>query len=65
MQISIPITEAAFPYEVGDEISITQHGNRFYACFREEEFNGTQDGEGDCPLLAAADLVLRPWKGWA
>jgi hypothetical protein len=58
----IPITEATFPFEEGDEISISEHGDKFYACFREEEFNGWHDGEGDCPLLAAADLVLQPWK---
>lgn len=63
MQISIPITESAFPFEEGDEISITEHGGIFIACFREDELNGEQYGEGSCPLLAAADLVLQPWKG--
>lgn len=58
----IPITESTLPHEEGDEISISQHGGKFYACFREEEFNGWQNGEGSCPLLAAADLVLQPWK---
>jgi hypothetical protein len=61
MQISI--TDAALPEEEGDEISIWKQGNRYYACFREAEINGQQDGEGDCPVLAAADLVLQPWKG--
>jgi hypothetical protein len=59
----ISITEAALPEEEGDEISISEHGGEFVACFREEEFNGWQNGFGACPLLAAADLVLQPWKG--
>lgn len=63
MTIRIPITQSAFPCEEGDEISIWKQGGKYYACFREEEFNGRQDGEGDCPVLAAADLVLQPWKG--
>lgn len=60
--ISIPITEAVFPDEVGDEISISKHGREYVACFREEEFNGPAFGFGACPLLAAADLVLHPWR---
>jgi hypothetical protein len=59
----IPITDAAFPSEEGDEISISRHGGGYVACFREEEFNGQAFGFGSCPLLAAADLVLQPWKG--
>jgi hypothetical protein len=59
----ISITEAAFHPEELEELSIWQQGSRYYACFRDDEINGTQDGEGDCPWLAAADLVLQPWKG--
>lgn len=60
---SIPITDGAFPIEEGDEISIQEFGGEFVACFRDEEFNGPAFGFGPCPLLAAADLVLDPWKG--
>lgn len=61
--IRIPITEFDLPDEQGDEISISEHGGEFVACFRETEFNGAAFGFGPCPLLAAADLLLQPWKG--
>lgn len=57
----ISITDGAFPFEEGDEISISEVGGRFFACFREEEIS-ERFGEGDCPLLAAADLVLDPYR---
>ena len=63
MAMRISITEDAFPDEEGDEISFFEHGGIVIACFRESELNGEQFGEGACHLLAAADLVLQPWKG--
>jgi hypothetical protein len=59
----VSITDALFPHEEGDEIFISEHGREYVACFRDDEFNGSAFGFGPDPLLAAADLVLQPWKG--
>lgn len=58
----IPITEAAFPHEEGDEITIIRYGGLCVASYSDEEpdeFHGEAFGFGPCPLLAAADLVLQ------